>query len=271
LVTEITPSRSHYLIERYPISYAASASLLNPALLQPRAPHKGALAFANPDFSAGNQPGFLDYLKTMASYILRDDKLLPLPFSEVEAKAIAKEISASEIYIGKKATEEKYKAAAGEFRFIHLATHNILNDQRPMLSRLIFAQGAGKNEDGFYYMYEIFNLRLNADLVVLSACNTGLGKFSRGEGLIGMSRAFMYAGVPSVVASLWWVEDEATAFLMQRFYKYLKAGLGKNAALQRAKIDMINTTGEEVRVEARNPFYWAPFILIGDSGPVQQK
>ena len=270
LVTEITPSRSHYLIERYPISYAASASLLNPNLHQPGLPQKGAIAIANPDFNGSQKIGVSDYLRTMFPTIFRADKLLSLPFSEMEAKAIVKEIPQSEIYIGKKATEENYKAAAGQFRFIHLATHNILNDQRPMFSRLIFTPGAG-NEDGFYNMYEIFNLRLNADLVVLSACNTGLGKFSRGEGLIGMSRAFMYAGVPSVMASLWWVEDAATAYLMQQFYKYLKAGLPKSVALQKAKIDIMNAAGKAMHRAARNPFYWAPFILMGESGPVKVK
>ena len=78
----------------------------------------------------------------------------------------------------------------------------------------------------------------------------------------------MYAGVPSIVASLWWVEDETTAFLMQRFYSYLKLGFRKSVALQKAKVDVINQAGQEVKPPARNPYYWAPFVLLGESGPV---
>lgn len=109
------------------------------------------------------------------------------------------------------------------------------------------------------HTFEVFNLDLNAELVTLSACNTALGKFSRGEGIMGVSRAFMYAGVPSLVVSLWPVEDESTAYLMSQFYKYLARGEAKNMALQKAKIDLIKSD-----LEKSDPFYWAPFVLIGD-------
>jgi CHAT domain-containing protein len=107
-------------------------------------------------------------------------------------------------------------------------------------------------------VYEIFNLKLNAELVVLSACETGLGKEVRGEGLIGLTRAFLYAGTPSVAVSLWKVEDRSTAELMARFYRHLKDGRTKAGALRQAQLDLI---GDK---KFAHPYYWAPFVLVGE-------
>ena len=116
--------------------------------------------------------------------------------------------------------------------------------------------------------YEVFNLELRADLVALSACETGLGKLRPGEGMIGLSRAFMYAGAPSVLVSLWKVSDEATSLLMTGFYRNLLSGLSKAQALRQAKIDLINREHNTLVSGAtdrshENPFFWAPFVLIG--------
>ncbi|MFQ5605986.1 MAG: CHAT domain-containing protein, partial [bacterium] len=124
---------------------------------------------------------------------------------------------------------------------------------------IIFAQTGQGSEDGYLQTYEVYNLDLNADLAVLSGCNTGLGRLSRGEGLMGMSRAFLYAGVPSLVASLWPVNDESTAELMKHFYHNLRMGLPKNRALQKAKLAL--SRSEDWK---RDPFYWGAFVLIGD-------
>ena len=128
-----------------------------------------------------------------------------------------------------------------------------------MYSKIILSQSNNVLEDGLLQTYEIYNMRLNANLTVLSGCNSGIGELKRGEGLIGMRRAFLYAGVPSIVVSLWPVEDESTAILMKQFYKYLNAGYIKKTALQKAKIDLIKSKDKK-----RDPFYWAPFVLIGD-------
>jgi CHAT domain-containing protein len=115
-------------------------------------------------------------------------------------------------------------------------------------------------EDGLLQMYEIFNMKLNADLVVLSACETGLGKDVKGEGLIGLTRAFLYAGTPSVVVSLWKVEDRSTADLMVRFYRHLKGGkLSKAEALRQAQLELIREG------KFTHPYHWAPFVLVGKS------
>lgn len=149
-----------------------------------------------------------------------------------------------------------------DYRILHLATHGLLNSAHPELSGVVLSlvDGQGKAQDGFLRLHEIYNLRLSADLVVLSACQTGLGKEVRGEGLVGLTRGFMYAGAQGVVASLWKVDDRATAELMKRFYGNM---LGDNnlrpaAALRAAQTAMWRTKGWE------SPYNWAAFVLQGD-------
>ena len=149
-----------------------------------------------------------------------------------------------------------------QYRVIHLATHGLLNSTHPELSGVVLSlvDRQGKVQDGFLRLHEIYNLKLSADLVVLSACQTGLGKEVRGEGLVGLTRGFMYAGAPRVVASLWKVDDRATAELMKQFYGSM---LGEKherpaAALRAAQVAMWKTKGWE------SPYYWAAFVLQGD-------
>jgi CHAT domain-containing protein len=118
-----------------------------------------------------------------------------------------------------------------------------------------------KEEDGILQMNEIFNLDLNADLVVLSACQSGLGKLVRGEGIIGLTRAFMYAGASSVVVSLWNVRDVSTAEFMNRFYRHLREGKSQPEALRQAKLDMIRSE----RPVYRFPYFWSPFVIISQN------
>ncbi|MET0649723.1 MAG: CHAT domain-containing tetratricopeptide repeat protein, partial [Pyrinomonadaceae bacterium] len=153
--------------------------------------------------------------------------------------------------------------ALRQFSIVHFATHGLLNEKHPELSGIVLSlvDERGRPSDGFLSLRDIYQLDLPADLVVLSACRTGIGKQVRGEGMIGLTRGFMYAGAPRVVVSLWRVDDEATAELMKRFYRHL---LGKErptaaAALRRAKIEMAE--GDE-RWHA--PYYWAGFVLQGD-------
>ena len=148
-----------------------------------------------------------------------------------------------------------------QYRIIHFATHSLLNSKQPELSGIVLSlvDEHGRPQDGFLRLYEIFNLKLDADLVVLSACQTALGKEIKGEGLVGLTRGFMYAGAPRVVASLWKVSDEATAELMKRFYqKMLRDGLRPAAALRAAQVSMLN---EKQRSAA---YYWAGFVLQGE-------
>ena len=148
-----------------------------------------------------------------------------------------------------------------DYRVVHFATHGLLNNKHPELSGLVFSlvDPQGRPQNGFLPAYEVYNLRMNAELVVLSACQTALGEDIRGEGLVGLTRAFMYAGTPRVVASLWRVPDSATAALMQRFYRAL---LTEN----RRPAEALRLAQESVRAERRwsAPYYWAGFTLAGE-------
>jgi CHAT domain-containing protein len=147
------------------------------------------------------------------------------------------------------------------YRIIHFATHGLLNSLHPELSGVVLSlvDEDGRSQDGFLRLHDIYNLKLGADLVVLSACKTGLGKDIKGEGLVGLTRGFLYAGAPRVVASLWKVDDRATAELMKLFYqRMLRDGLRPAAALRRAQIDM------QKQPRWASPFYWAGFTLQGE-------
>jgi CHAT domain-containing protein len=149
----------------------------------------------------------------------------------------------------------------GRYRIVHFATHGLINSEHPELSGLVLSllDENGKSQDGFLRMSEIFNLRLSADLVVLSACQTALGKEIKGEGLVGLTRGFMYAGAERVVASLWQVDDQATAQLMRYFYRgMLKENLRPAAALRAAQIEMSRSS------RWSSPYFWSGFVIQGE-------
>jgi CHAT domain-containing protein/Tfp pilus assembly protein PilF len=187
-----------------------------------------------------------------------------LPFSRQEAASI---IALTPRGTGLKATDfEASRDLAlsrqlSEYRIVHFATHGLLNSERPELSGLVFSliDREGKPQDGFLRLHEVYNLQFNADLVVLSACETGLGKEIKGEGLIGLTRGFMYSGAPRVVASLWNVDDLATAELMKLFYqRMLKDGLPAGAALRAAQLELSR------QKRWASPYFWAGFVLHGE-------
>jgi CHAT domain-containing protein len=148
-----------------------------------------------------------------------------------------------------------------QYRIVHFATHGLLNTQHPELSGVILSlvDEHGAPQDGFLRLNEIYNLNLPADLVVLSACNSALGKEVKGEGLVGLTRGFMYAGASRVVASLWKVDDAATAEFMKIFYrKMFKDGMRPAGALSAAQVEM------SAQKRWQSPYYWAAFVLQGD-------
>jgi len=152
-------------------------------------------------------------------------------------------------------------AELGQYRYVHFSTHGFLNSVHPELSGVVFSlvNERGEAQDGFLRAHELFNLKLPAEVVVLSACQTGLGKTIKGEGLVSLTRGFMYAGAPRVVVSLWAVSDLGTTELMVRFYQgMLKEGMRPAAALRAAQISLMN----DKRFES--PYYWAPFTLQGE-------
>jgi CHAT domain-containing protein len=160
---------------------------------------------------------------------------------------------------GAAASESALKALAlRDFKVIHIAAHGIGNDAEPDRAALLFAPG-NDSEDGLWQSREIRQTRLNADLVVLSACETGTGRLEGQEGIMNLARAFLIAGAKSVVASLWQVDDRSTATLMGLFYEHLAAGLDVREALRQAQLDFIKQFGDRAQ-----PYYWAGFEVIGD-------
>ena len=187
--------------------------------------------------------------------------------TKVEADQIGKLVKASgsqaDAWLDLDASESNIDTRdISKYRFLHIATHGLLNAERPQFTGLVLSLVGDKNEDGFLRTDEVFNLRLGSPLVMLSACETGLGKEKRGEGVMGLTRAFMYAGAPTVGVSLWSVADKSTADLMTDFYKRLLASsmtpVAPSAAMREAQLAMIN--GKKYSA----PFYWAPFVLVGD-------
>jgi CHAT domain-containing protein len=152
-------------------------------------------------------------------------------------------------------------AELSRYRYVHFSTHGFLNSVHPELSGIVFSlvNERGEAEDGFLRAHEVFNLKLPAELVVLSACQTGIGKEVKGEGLVSLTRGFMYAGAPRVVVSLWSVSEMGTTELMVRFYReMLKEGKTPASALRAAQISLMKEK------KWASPFYWAPFTLQGE-------
>ncbi len=194
---------------------------------------------------------------------------LPATRREVEALAsLAPEVTTT--FLGKEATKERARTAGKNASIVHFACHGLIDDRFPLDSALALSvsgggaagSGTSPDEEGLLHAWEIFeSVRLDADLVTLSACRTALGKEARGEGLLGLTRAFQYAGARSILASLWSVSDDSTVDLMKRFYQALVAGVPKDEALRRAQADLLHG---EAGPEGTKPFAWAAFQLSGD-------
>lgn len=183
-----------------------------------------------------------------------------LPWTKKELEVIEK-IFDGTYFFGTKATQTAFKENAGNFSILHLATHGIVDMEEPLRSYLAFAPDT---TDGFLYAYDIHNLAIQADLVVLSACETGFGTTVNGEGVLSLARAFLYAGAPSVVTTLWQVNDFASAALVEVFYSNLAKGMSKSQALQQAKLTFLSKTNEI----SGHPSYWGSFIIIGNPEPL---
>jgi CHAT domain-containing protein/Tfp pilus assembly protein PilF len=251
-----------YVIERSAVSYVPSLTVLREMKAQrdkhkPRGTEKAGyslLALGNP--AIGKET--ID----RAALTLRDEKLDPLPEAEKEVKALGQLYGGahSKIYIGADAREDRFKAEAAQARILHFATHGILNNASPMYSHLALAQG-DKNEDGLLEAWEVMQMDLKADLVVLSACETARGRFGAGEGMIGLSWAMFIAGAPATVVSQWKVESASTRDLMIGFHRQAltaKSGTTKTEALRQAALKLMKNPATS------HPFYWAGFALVGD-------
>ncbi|OJY88902.1 MAG: hypothetical protein BGP13_02475 [Sphingobacteriales bacterium 40-81] len=265
LVTDTTDKNFgslHYLIHKYTISYLLSANVavqLKKYDRRDKTKDK-ALLFA---------PVFTDAMKQLykkqAAFVQGDSSYLHLfrqPFALQAAQNIYRLMSA-DMYTEHQALESAFKQSSSQYKILHLGTHAQINDMDPLQSRLFFAKPVGAAtaaDDGNLYAYEIYSMQLKAELAVLTACETGAGAVHTGEGVMSLAHSFMFAGCPSVIMSLWKIDEKTNAQIITGFYQYLKKGYSKSEALRKAKIDFIeNNTGE-----LSNPFYWAGLCMIGD-------
>lgn len=269
-----------YLIKEKALSYGPSATVLL-SLRQNRNAESAPglfLAYGDPVF--GNEPAvegtngddevrgavadelMLRYVTGAPDLRSFRSQIYRLPNTRTEVEGISRSFgeSGTRVFTGTAASEENVKdnRELGDYRYVHFATHGLINERKPAYSGLVMTLDDDHREDGFLQMSEIFNLRLHAQLVVLSACQTGLGRIVRGEGVIGLTRAFMYAGAPEVLVTLWNVADASTAHFMQQFYHHLLSDRrGHRQALRKTKLEMLQSG------QYAHPFYWAPFSLVG--------
>ncbi len=267
----VTYSGLPYLLDVYSISYAYSSTLYTDSRAERPPAARNFVAYA-PVFMDGLLAGTRGATLLAGNLPAPDGGLtrgfLPATFDEV--KSIEKLFVASRgwlgalfggktrVFLGEQATEASIREALRDYRFVHLATHAFVNEADPLLSGIVLLDDTTGGHDGVLELAEIYNLDLNAELVTLSACQTGLGRQVRGEGLVGLTRGFLFAGARNVLVSLWNVQDDATARLMAYFYEGVIDGAPKGEALRDAKRRLIASSDRMA-----DPFYWSPFVLNG--------
>ncbi len=264
-----------YIIEDYDVHYKYSLTLDN--LLEERGvanTSNSLLAFA-PVFSDPNTStltsGARDVFAASRAVSSEETRgfsrngvsISALPGTKTEVDALDELMKSqgakSETLLYEMANEEVVKSGRlKDFSYLHFATHGFVNEATPAFSGVFLSQNQNSSEDCILFAAEIYNLELSADLVTLSACETGLGKFAYGEGIVGLTRAFLFAGAKNLLVSQWKVSDESTAKLMVDFYQRLLKGTNKSEALREAKLNLIKNP------EFSAPYFWAPFVLIGE-------
>lgn len=265
-----------FLVKDHRFSYCYSATLLKEMKEKQhrQAPTKSLVAFA-PFYNGSYEKLNALYdpaLDTLAlslnlpnlEEVLTRKKFNQLPSSGEEAK-IASKLWDGDYYIDQEATEEKFNEEAGDYRIVHLSTHGVADSRVGDYSYLAFSEQKDSIENEYLYVRDLYNTELNADLVVLSACETGTGELQRGEGIISLARAFAYAGAKSILTTLWVVDDTSTKELTKVFYIQLRKGDPKDLALQKAKLQILK--GKDNR--RKHPFFWAAMIGVGDMSAVK--
>lgn len=235
-----------YLVHHHAISYTYSATLLYYYFQNNSKYSKKIGAFA-PDYS--DKPLVFG---TQSEY------LLPLPGAVDEVNGVTSLLSGDR-FLKKEATKNQFLKTAQNYDILHLAIHTTLNDTLPLYSKMVFSADTTAKAERALNTYEIYNLRLKSDMVVLSGCNTGSGKLQKGEGVMSLARGFLFAGCPSIIMTLWNVEDVSSSGMVVEFYRNLKSGFSKDEALRRAKLDYISHADP---LKA-HPHYWLGYVSIG--------
>lgn len=242
-----------YLIYQNPISYAHSVNFIHTNSKKSAIKALGAFA---PNYKVDSN---IVANKVLTRQHYREN-LHPLKGVQDEVINITN-IIGGDRYIDDKANETIFKEIASNYDILHLAMHTIIDDNNPMYSKMAFTQSKNSIDDGFLNTYELYDINLNSRMAVLSSCNSGSGKLQRGEGVISLARGFIYAGCPSIVMTLWPVEDKSGVELMTNFYKWLDKGYSKSESLQKAKIEFIHS-GDQLK---SHPYFWSGYVVIGNN------
>jgi len=260
--------KKKWLIEDYKIAYTPSITSMREIIQRERLsetkPKKDLLAFGDPFFGSDEEAASArDTSKIISSAGTFNVSRLEYSGLEIEKIASIFKKTKTDAFRRKEASEERLKNLnLGDYKILHFATHCLIDDRKPDRSSIVFSIGSASTEDEILQTREVFNLKLNSDLITLSSCQTGLGQFIKGEGIEGLSRAFFYAGVSSTLISLWAVHDQATSQFMERYYFHLRSSNSIMNALQKTKLEMI---GSDI---LSHPYYWAGFIVTGNSDKI---
>jgi CHAT domain-containing protein len=248
-------AQGRYLLDDCAVSYAPSLTVLKTMLDVKRLRRESPaatqlLAMGDPVLERG--------LEGRVKSLYRDEVLDQLPSAKAEVQSLGHIYGEhSSVYVGREARESRFKAEAGGARVLHLATHAVLNNASPLYSYLLLAGESSAGEDGLLEARELLTMKLNAELVVLSACETARGHAGAGEGVIGLSWALLVSGVPAAVLSQWKVASESTSALMTAFHQNRKKAMTDAEALRAAALALRKNPAYQ------HPFYWAPFTLVG--------
>ncbi len=242
----------NYLIKDYAFSYSYSATLLFEYFKNKQQAPRDLLAVV-PEYNPEKED---DRQSIWAS-------LFPLSGANNEIKEISSQVK-SDVLNANNALEKDFKKLAPEYDILHLAMHTVINDSIPMFSKLVFTNSMDSTEDNLLNTQEIYNMKLNARMAVLSACNTGTGQLRKGEGVMSLARGFLYAGCPSLIMTLWEVDDKSSAIIMKNFYRFLKKGKSKDEALRMAKLKHL----ENADPFKAHPYFWLSYVVVGNQSPL---
>lgn len=246
-----------YLLKEYRIVYEYSGTLMAETASSGPDLRNNIIGFA-PDYS-----GKRDIDDIMTSRESGRDKLANIPGAREEAVFINK-LLGGEIFLDFQATESNFKVNVADGDIVHLAMHTLLNDTDPMYSRMVFSMDPGTDEDGMLNTYEVYNLDINAKMIFLSSCNTGSGYLQSGEGVMSLARGFFYSGSPSVIMSLWEVDDRSGSEIVKDFYRNIKKGFSKSHSLRKARMDYLDKS-DQMR---SHPYFWSTLVIMGDDAPL---
>ena len=249
-----------YLIKAYAMNYVYAASLFKQENPSAQVSSKPSVLAMAPEYD--EIPVEINQANYKNTRMYRG----PLNWNQEEIAQINDHFS-GEYLRGREATEGSFKARSANHDVLHMAMHALVDSEDASRSSLLFARDGSEDEDGLLFTEELYGMNLPANMVVLSACNTGLGQVREGEGMMSLGRAMAYAGCASIVTSYWAVDDKSTAELMALFYSELADGRSKQDALRNAKLQYL----DQARGVAAHPYYWGGFVLFGEAEPLVGK